>query len=105
MNISMSHNSNLSARRWLLAAGAVVALAGCATPQERAAQMQAEVDRMMQVYGPACTHLGFTAGSDPWRNCVLQLSLKDEVGREGPSYYGGFGRRNWAMGGRWGPYW
>ena len=105
MNISMSQNSNLAVRRWLLAAGAVAALAGCATPQERAAQMQAEVDRMMQVYGPACTLLGFPAGSDPWRNCVLQLSLKDDVSREGPSYYGAIGRRHWAMGGRWGPYW
>lgn len=105
MNISFSNTGVRRISRFLLAAATAAALAGCATPQERAAQMQAEVDRMMQVYGPGCTHLGFTAGSDQWRNCVLQLSTKDEIGRDGPSYYGGIGRRHWAMGGRWGPYW
>lgn len=93
-------------RHGLLAAAAAAALAGCATPQERAARMQAEIDQMVVVYGPACSRLGYPANSDPWRDCVLQLSVKEEVERNGyPSYYAGYGRRHWAMGGRWGPYW
>lgn len=93
-------------RHGLLAATALVALAGCATPQEKAARMQAEVDQMMVVYGPACTRLGYPANSDTWRNCVLQLSVKEEVERAGNhTYYAGFGRRHWGLRGRWGPYW
>lgn len=87
------------------AIGVSVLLSGCATPQEKAARAQAEMEQMMQVYGPACAKLGYPADSDQWRNCVLQLSAKDEIQRYGPSYYGGFGRRHWAMGGYWGPYW
>ena len=51
-------------------------LAGCATTAERAAQMQAEIDEMVAVYGPACEKLGFQNASDPWRNCVLGLSAQ-----------------------------
>lgn len=81
-------------------------LAGCATPAERSARMQAEMDRMIQVYGPACSKLGYTTNSDPWRNCVLQLSAKDELDRYAPypHYYAGFGRPYWG-GAYWGPYW
>ena len=81
--------------------------AGCATPEQRAASMQAEMDRMMRVYGPACARLGFSANSDQWRGCVLQLSAKDDMERYGhhPYYYGGFGRRHWSLGAGWGPYW
>jgi hypothetical protein len=55
---------------------ATLAAGGCATTAEQAAQMQAEVDEMIQVYGPACEKLGFQANSDPWRNCVLGLSAQ-----------------------------
>ena len=51
-----------------------VLLTGCATTAERAARMQAEVDEMVAVYGPACEKIGFQPGTDPWRNCVLGLS-------------------------------
>lgn len=86
-----------------LAVGAVL-LAGCATPQERAARMQAEINEMMVVYGPACTRLGYTANSDQWRNCVLQLSIKEEAERhDHPHWSIGYGRGRW--GGYWGPYW
>ena len=54
---------------------------GCATPAQQAAQKTQEADRLVQVYGPACDRLGFTAGTDPWRNCVLQLSAKDDAPR------------------------
>jgi hypothetical protein len=56
----------------------VAALAGCATPEQRAAQWQAEVDQMITVYGPACEKLGYKPDSDPWRECLLRLSARDE---------------------------
>jgi hypothetical protein len=51
-------------------------LAGCAaiTPAERAAQMEREVDEMVQVFGPGCEKLGYKADSDQWRACILQLN-------------------------------
>ncbi|WP_296943814.1 hypothetical protein [uncultured Massilia sp.] len=91
--------------RGLLLPG-LLSLAACTTPQERAAQVQAQVERMMVVYGPACTRLGYAAGSDPWRNCVLNLSAKDDLPRYGPDpyYHAGWGMGRWP-GGWWGPYW
>ena len=56
-------------------------LIGCATPAERAAQMQHEVDEMIAVYGPACEKLGYKGDTDHWRDCVLRLSAKDSVER------------------------
>lgn len=84
-----------------------VLAAGCTTTQERAARMQAEMDQMMTVYGPACARLGYAPNSDAWRNCVLQLSIKDDVERYGysPHLYAGYGRPYWGGGGVWGPYW
>jgi hypothetical protein len=58
----------------LKAAMVAALLAGCATTAERAAQMQAEVDDMVAVYGPACEKIGFQSGTDPWRNCILELN-------------------------------
>jgi hypothetical protein len=78
-------------------------LAGCVTPQQRAAQMQAEVERMMAIYGPACARLGYAAGSDTWRNCVLSLDRKDDLQRLELS-----GAYGWGPGyryGRWGRHW
>jgi hypothetical protein len=84
---------------------ALMVLAGCTTPQQQAAKMRAEMDRMMQVYGPACSKLGYATNSDQWRGCVLQLSAKEEMERYGhPSYYAGYGSRYWGLGGRWMPY-
>ena len=51
-------------------------LAGCASTAERAAQMQAEIDEMVAIYGPACEKLGFVGATDPWRNCVLGLGAQ-----------------------------
>ncbi len=56
-------------------------LVGCATAPDRAAQMQREVDEMIQVYGPACEKLGYKGDSEPWRDCVLRLSTKDSFER------------------------
>ena len=80
-------------------------LAACSTPQQRAERLQAEMAELMAIYGPACTRLGYAPNSDPWRECVLQLSTRDEVRRYGPSYYGGYGPRGCRGGGFWGPYW
>jgi hypothetical protein len=40
-----------------------VLLSGCATPQERAADVLA-------TFGPYCESLGYTKDTDPWRQCV-----------------------------------
>ncbi len=54
-----------------------VLLSGCATPEERAARVQAEMDEMIKVYGPACEKLGFAKDSEQWRHCILNLSSRD----------------------------
>ena len=60
----------------------IALLAGCATsPAEREARMQREVDQMIQVYGPPCDKLGYKQDSDPWRDCVVKLSMKDSYER------------------------
>lgn len=90
-------------RRYIMACVGALLLAGCTTPEQKAAAMQAEMDRMMLVYGPACTKLGYPANSDPWRNCVLHLAAKDDIDRY-PHYFAGYGRSRWSMGGFWGPW-
>jgi len=57
--------------------------------------------------GPACARLGYAPDSDPWRNCIVNLSTKDDLQRYGPSpgYYAGWGPGYWRGGGYWGPYW
>jgi len=53
-------------------------LTACMTPAERAAQIEREVEEMIQVYGPACEKLGYARDTDKWRDCVLRLSAKDD---------------------------
>lgn len=91
-------------RRLLLAAASLLCLSGCTTPQERAMQQQADMDRIIIEFGPACARLGYSPNSDLWRNCVIQLSTKDEITRYGGTYlYGGWGgRSHWGGGGWWG---
>ena len=57
---------------------AFLILSGCATPEQRAVQQQQNIDRMISTYGPACERLGFQGNTDAWRNCILQLSAKDD---------------------------
>jgi hypothetical protein len=68
---------------------------GCATPAERAAQAQREVEQMIQIYGPACDKLGYATDSDRWRDCILQLNARDEAQRYGSPLAAGrcFGHR------------
>ena len=56
----------------------VLFVAGCATQAERAAQVQREVEQMIQLYGPGCEKLGYKRDSDPWRECVLRLAQRDD---------------------------
>lgn len=53
------------------------ALGSCATPAERAAQVQREVEQMIQVFGPACEKLGYKADTDLWRDCILRLNAQE----------------------------
>jgi hypothetical protein len=72
-------------RRIAMRAIVVTALAAlvtaCATPAERAAAVQRDVEDMIQVYGPGCEKLGYKADSDPWRDCVLRLTTRDSIER------------------------
>jgi len=78
--------------RTLLCLAAAGLLAGCATSAERAAQIEREVDEMIQVYGPACDRLGFRSDTDEWRNCILRLSAR-EMYYTRPATTTCFGRR------------
>ena len=91
-------------RRIITACAGALLLAACTTPEQRAANMQAEMDQMMRIYGPACGRLGYTSNSDQWRDCVLQLSAKEDAERYGSHYYAGYGRGRWRWGGAWGPW-
>lgn len=90
----------------VLLAGVALLLSACATPQDRAARMQADMARLITVFGPACVQLGYPANTDPWRQCVLQLSTREELQRLGSAapHYGRWGPPYWR-GGYWGPYW
>ena len=85
-------------RTLLLLIASGLCLLGCATPQEQAAKKQAEMERMIGEFGPACIQLGYAANSDPWRQCVVQMAARNDVNRSGVSTsffgsWGNFGRR------------
>ncbi len=67
--------------RILILATLILLVSGCATQAERAAQVQREVDQMIQVYGPGCEKLGYKGDTDPWRDCVLRLATKESLER------------------------
>jgi hypothetical protein len=83
--------------RALILMASVFCLQGCTTPQEKALKQQAEMDRMVAEYGPACTQLGYAANSDPWRDCIVQLAARNGANRGGVST-SVFG--SWGSGGR-----
>lgn len=82
---------------WLMASW--LCLIGCATPQEQAQRKQAEMDRMIGEFGPACYQLGYPPNSDQWRHCVVQLAARNEATRGGvsTSLFGSWGK--WGRGG------
>jgi hypothetical protein len=61
--------------------GVAMILAACATPEQRSAQMQHEVDMMIAEYGPACEKLGYRAETDGWRDCILRLNTRETIVR------------------------
>jgi hypothetical protein len=67
--------------RTLIAMLVMLFLSGCATQEQRAAQISREVDDMVRVYGPGCEKLGFKQDSDQWRDCVLRLATKTSLER------------------------
>ena len=62
-----------------ITAAALMVSACVTTPQERAQRVQKDVEDMVQVYGPGCEKLGYTADTDPWRECVLKLNQRDRL--------------------------
>lgn len=63
-----------------------VAVAGCATPEQQAARRQAEAQYREQQeiaytrsLAAQCDGLGFQRGTDPWRNCMLQLHGQNQA--------------------------
>ena len=79
--------------RTLLYLATALLLTGCATPAERAAQIQREVDEMIVVYGPGCERLGYANGTDEWRSCILRLSARDAYYLRYPTTTSCFGHR------------
>ncbi|MGZ3237223.1 MAG: hypothetical protein ACXU8A_07600 [Burkholderiaceae bacterium] len=61
--------------------GLIGMLAACTTPEQQAAYAQHEMERTIVIYGPACERLGYTANTDPWRSCVMQLSYQNDLQR------------------------
>lgn len=81
--------------RYYIALALVAVLGGCATPGERSAQMQREVDMMIAEYGPACERLGYRPDTDGWRDCILRLNSRETIVRYAtrPSMATCFGHR------------
>lgn len=73
-----------------IAAGSLC-LSGCTTPQDRALAQQAEVERMMAEFGPACTRVGYTPNTDPWRDCIVQSAARSGRSGVSTSIFGGVG--------------
>ncbi len=81
--------------RSYMAIALAVVLSACATPEQRADQMQREVDQMIAEYGPACERIGYRADTDGWRDCVLRLNTRATIARYAtrPSMTTCFGHR------------
>lgn len=86
------------------AIGLAVLVSACSTPQEKSARAQADMAELMNIYGPACSQLGYAANTDPWRECVLHLGTREELQRMGNGN-GPYGSWRYRGGGYWGPYW
>lgn len=86
-------------RTFILTATTAACLLGCSTPEQQAREQQAEMDRMIAQYGPACTQLGYAMNTDPWRDCILQSAARngDGRGRVSTSIFGSFGG-GWGRG-------
>ncbi len=74
----------------LLAIFCILALAGCATPEQRAEEIAAYIT---ENYSQACAKLGYQSGTDGHRNCMLSMYNTDQV------------RMSASWGASWGPSW
>lgn len=85
-------------RTLILTAASALCLLGCSTPEQQALNQQAEMERMIAQYGPACTKLGYEMNTDPWRDCILQTATRngDNRARVSTSIFGSFG--GWGRG-------
>lgn len=81
-------------KRTLAAAAATVCLFGCSTPQQRAQQQQADMDKLIAEYGPSCSQAGYVRDTDPWRSCIVPLGARHDAGGGGffTSIFGSWGR-------------
>ena len=68
--------------RILFLAVAVI-LSACATPEQRADEMASYI---AVSYGPTCAKLGYEAGSDNYRNCMVSMYQADQVRNAMPWY-------------------
>ncbi|MES2299190.1 MAG: membrane lipoprotein lipid attachment site-containing protein [Pseudomonadota bacterium] len=73
-------------RKIIIALVAGLMLAACATPYDDQARLQHDMERIISVYGPACEKLGYAPNTDQWRNCMLQLSIKDDADHNSAYY-------------------
>jgi hypothetical protein len=64
---------------------ALVALSGCATPEQRADEMAAYISAN---YGATCAKLGYAPGSDSHRDCMVSMYNTDQVRNSVPWYRG-----------------
>jgi hypothetical protein len=63
-----------------------VLLAACAAPANIAAFEAEEVNAKAQDYGPPCEKLGYAAGTDPWRACIIRSSRRNELAQQALFY-------------------
>jgi hypothetical protein len=68
---------------------AALAVAGCATPEQRADEMASYIT---ENYAATCAKLGYAAGSDNHRNCMLSMYNADQLRNSVPWYRPG---RRW----------
>ena len=78
-----------------LAGAGLLLLAACATPEQRAEETAAYI---AENYGPTCARLGYEAGSEGHRNCMLSIYNTDQL-RFSASPWGPYG---WPYGGAYG---
>lgn len=61
----------------------VLALSACASPEQRADEMAGYIT---ENYGQTCLKLGYAAGSDNHRNCMLSMYNADQLRNSTPWY-------------------
>jgi hypothetical protein len=70
----------------------VLLLAACATPEQRADATAAYIN---DNYGLVCEKLGYAAGSEKHRDCMVSMFNADSIRNAQQSLGGGLLRRRW----------